>query len=368
MHTVALFGAGKIGETICALLTASGRYRVRVCDLDGARAATVASRFTGAEGHGLNLQDPEGTAKLLAGCAAVMSALPYHCNVAVAEAARAAKAHYLDLTEDVATTDAVARLAEGAPVGFMPQCGLAPGFISIAAAHLFRLFDSVDAIKMRVGALPVYPSNKLKYNLTWSTEGLINEYLNRCESVINGEKQLVEPLEGYETFSLDGSEYEAFNTSGGLGSLADTFAGKVRALDYKTIRYPGHRDLVHFLMHDLAFKDDREGLRRVFERSIPTTKQDKCIIFVEARGRKNGTLIQRSYVSTVYNAMIGKEHFGAIQITTASGICAPLDLLLSGKLAAAKGFLRCEDIPLPAFLENEFGRHYHDAQALSGIA
>ncbi len=368
MFTVAVFGAGKIGETITALLCASGRYKVKICDSDLPRAKAVAARFKGSEAFAINLSDNPGTQKVMQGCQAVVSALPYFCNVGVAELAKKLGVHYLDLTEDVKTTDAVAELASNAAVAFLPQCGLAPGFISIAAAHLTKLFDSVESLKMRVGALPIFPSNRLKYNLTWSTDGLINEYGNMCELVMNGEKHLAFPLEGYERFSLDGDEYEAFNTSGGLGSLADTLAGKVQHLDYKTIRYPGHRDLIAFLMNELRFNEDRETLKKVFERSIPTTKQDKCIIFVEATGKKNGSFIQRTYASTVYNTAVHGSHFGAIQITTAAGICAPLDMLLTGKLSRASGWIRSEEISLTDFLSNEFGAYYRDEKALSGIA
>lgn len=368
MFNVALFGAGKIGEAICALLCSSGRYRVKVCDSDPVRAQTLAKRFKSAEAFGLDTTNKAETIKLLQGCSAVLSALPYFCNVAVAEAAKQAGVHYFDLTEDVKTTDTVAELAEGASVVFMPQCGLAPGFISIAASHLVALFDSVESLKMRVGALPIFPSNRLKYNLTWSTDGLINEYGNMCELIWDGKKQLAFPLEGYERFSLDGVEYEAFNTSGGLGSLADTLAGKVQQMDYKSIRYPGHRDLMAFLMGDLKFNTDRETLRGIFERSIPTTKQDKCVIFVEACGRKAKKFAQCTYASTIYNTTVHNAHYGAIQITTASGICAPLDLLLTGKLKKKSGWMRSEEIPLTEFLQNEFGAYYKDEKALGGIA
>ena len=368
MNTVALFGAGKIGETICALLSTSGRYKVKVCDVDLQRAKAVASQWPGTEAHAINLSDAAATSAVLKGCNAVLSALPYHCNVAVAELALKNSVHYFDLTEDVQTTAAVAKLAKGSNLAFMPQCGLAPGFISIAAAHLSKGFDKILSIKMRVGALPVFPSNTLKYNLTWSTEGLINEYGNLCEVIEDGEKRMAFPLEGYERISLDGCEYEAFNTSGGLGSLADTLKGKVQNLDYKTIRYPGHRDLIAFLMNDLGFNKDREALKSVFERSIPTTSQDKCIIFVEVRGQMHGKFAQRTYASTVYNCIVNKHHFGAIQVTTASGICAPLDMVLNGKLSKRTGFIPCEEISLTEFLDNEFGKYYRDEKALSGIA
>lgn len=368
MFTVALFGAGKIGEAICGLFGPSGRYKIKVCDSDAARAKTVAAMWPNCEGFALDLNDKKSSAALLNGCDAVLSALPYFCNPTVAALAHQSGVHYFDLTEDVATTDKVAEIAKDSSVCFMPQCGLAPGFISIAAYSLAQSFDKPETIKMRVGALPIFPSNRLKYNLTWSTDGLINEYGNMCEAVIRGTKRLVLPLEGYERFSLDGVEYEAFNTSGGLGTLVDTLDGKVQDLDYKSIRYKGHRDLMAFLMNDLRFNDDRESLKHVFERSISTTRQDKCIIFVEVRGQSKGRYLQRTYASTIYNTSVNNQHLSAIQLTTAAGICAPVDLVLTGKTKNKKGFVCCEDIALTDFLSNEFGKHYRDDKALQGLA
>lgn len=373
MFTVALLGSGKIGEAITALLVGSGRYHVKVCDIDPKRAELVAGQHQkNTSAHKLDLENEAATCSLLKGCEAVLSALPYYCNPGVAALAVKTGVHYFDLTEDVEVTKKVTTLAQAKGPCLMPQCGLAPGFISVAAMHLVKTFDQIDTVKMRVGALPIYPSNRLKYNLTWSTEGLINEYGNMCEVIDEGTRKHAFPLEGYERFSLDGNEYEAFNTSGGLGSLCDTLQGKVRKLDYKSVRYPGHREFIAFLMNDLRFNEDRENLRAVFERSIPTTHQDKCLIFVEVVGQEGRRLIQRTYASMVYNAQVGNKHFGAIQITTASGICTPLDLLLTGKLkdliaASTNKVLKSEDVPLMTFLENEFGRYYRDDKALSGL-
>lgn len=368
MYTICLFGAGKIGEAIAALLSLSGRYYVRVCDQNIERAQEIASQWKNCEACALDLSDPSGCVSLLRGSSAVLSALPYFCNVDVARYALQAKVHYFDLTEDVATTRAVNELAMGAPVCFMPQCGLAPGFISIAAEYLLRLFDQLESCKMRVGALPIFPTNRLKYCLTWSTEGLINEYCNPCEVIEQGKRHLVMPLEGYETFSIDGTEYEAFNTSGGLGSLAESYEGKIRSLDYKTIRYPGHKDLISFLLGDLKFINHRSELKQVFERSIPTTDQDKCMILVEVKGSMDGKYMQKTYASTVPSAVVGGKHFTAIQLTTASGICTPLDLVLQGKVTGrGEGILRAEDIPLDMFLKNEFGVYYRDERALRGL-
>jgi hypothetical protein len=298
----------------------------------------------------------------------VISALPFFCNKSVAEAAADLGIHYADLTEDVEVSKFIERLATNSKVCFMPQCGLAPGFISIAAAHLASLFDSVETLKLRTGALPMYPANRLMYNLTWSTEGLINEYCHPCEIIQDGKRLLVPALEHYETLSLDGEVYEAFNTSGGLGGLCEALEGRVENLNYKTIRYIGHRELICFLLHDLKFEHDRNALKEILERSVPTTAQDKCLIFVSASGIAKGIRAQKTYASCVYNRAIGGRHFSAIQITTAAGICAPVDLLLSGSLSKKNGLVRPSDIPLPEFLHNEFGALYRDDKALAGIS
>src|SRR5262249_27509451 len=152
--------------------------------------------------------DTERPAPLVAalrGHDAVINALPYHLATLAATQAREAGCHYFDLTEDVAATREIKRLAEGAHTAFMPQCGLAPGFIGIVAHHLASQFETLAEVKMRVGALPAFPTNSLKYNLTWSVDGLINEYCHPCEAIRDGHRIEVLPLEGLEHFSLDGT-------------------------------------------------------------------------------------------------------------------------------------------------------------------
>ena len=181
-------------------------------------------------------------------------------------------------------------LAADAGIAFIPQCGLAPGFVSIVAFDMAKRFEVLDSVKLRVGALPQYPSNALNYNLTWSTDGVINEYCEPCEAIVNGVRREVPPLEELEEFSLDGVTYEAFNTSGGLGTLCDTLEGKVRNLNYRTIRYPGHAAIMRALLNDLRLRDRRDVLKDILEHAVPTTLQDVVIIFVAVSGRNNGQL------------------------------------------------------------------------------
>ncbi|KAF1025558.1 MAG: Lysine 6-dehydrogenase [Burkholderia plantarii] len=280
--------------------------------------------------------------------------------VTVAAAARDAGVHYFDLTEDVRATDAIRALASDAPTVLMPQCGLAPGFIGIAAHALVSGFDEVRDVKMRVGALPEYPTNALKYNLTWSVDGLINEYCQPCEAIRDGRRQWVQPLEGLEHFSLDGVEYEAFNTSGGLGTLCETLAGSVGTLDYKSVRYPGHRDLMQFLLDDLRLASDRDVLKTMLRRAVPSTTQDVVLVFVTVTGVKRGQLVQDVFTRKIFAGRVGAMPMSAIQITTAGAVCAVLDLFREGALPR-HGFVRQEQVPLAAFLANRFGRLYDGA-------
>ena len=360
MKDVVVIGAGHIGSTIAQLLIDCGDYRVTVADRAADQLAQIGA-LPRVEHKVLDVTDAAGLTALLRGKFAVLSAAPYHLTYKVAEAAKVAGAHYLDLTEDVASTRKVKTLAVDANVAFIPQCGLAPGFISIVAADLCGHFDELHDVRLRVGALPKYPSNALNYNLTWSTDGVINEYCEPCEAIVDGLPRQTRALEENEAFSLDGVTYEAFNTSGGLGTLCETLSGKVRNLNYRTIRYPGHAAIMKALLNDLRLRDRRDLLKDILEKSVPATMQDVVIVFVTVSGIKNGHLVQETYANKIYAREMGGHMVSAIQITTASGICAVLDMLASGRLSAV-GFVRQEEIGLGEFLANRFGSAYATAE------
>jgi len=363
VQKVLVLGAGKIGSLISGLLAGCGDYDVHLADVDPAVARGVADAhgLESLQAYGLDARDGAALAQHLAAhpVDAVISSLPYYCNVGVAEAARKAGAHYFDLTEDVAVTRAVRRLADGADQAFVPQCGLAPGFISIAAHALIGHFDELRSVKLRVGALPQHPNNVLKYSLTWSTEGLINEYGNPCEAIFGGRATEVAPLEGLEEIEIDGTLYEAFNTSGGLGSLGDTHGQRAQSMDYKTIRYPGHCAQMRLLMNDLKLNHDRATLKRVLENAVPQTLQDVVVIYVAVTGRQDGELREENYVSKIYPQLIAGRLWSAIQVTTAAAVAAVADLVLAHP-GRYRGFVRQEDFRLVDLLDNRFGRHFAD--------
>lgn len=355
MHKVLLLGAGKIGRMIGKLLQDSGDFEILVGDHD----PEALERMRGLETTRLDASDPDQLLDALQDCDSVISALSYRFSLTVAQAALKAGCSYFDLTEDVASAGKIKEVAEQATPGqiFMPQCGLAPGFISIIAHHLTQEFDSLETVHLRVGALPQFPSNALKYNLTWSTDGLINEYCNLCDAIHEHKRIRVLPLEGYEHFSLDGVRYECFHTSGGLGTLCESLEGKVRELNYKTIRYPGHRDLMLFLVNELRLSQRRDLLKDILENAVPVTFQDVVVIFCTVIGKRHGQLVQISDARKIYQQVIDDEVWSSIQITTAASLCAAVDLHRQQKLPD-RGFVRQEQVSLTDFLRNRFGQYY----------
>ncbi|MDP7145992.1 MAG: saccharopine dehydrogenase C-terminal domain-containing protein [Pseudomonadales bacterium] len=368
MQKVTVLGAGKIGAAVVKMLHHSGSYELTVADTD-VQALARLSEAIGIKTVPLDVSDEAKLYSLIQADQVVISACSFDLNTRIAMVCLKVGASYFDLTEDVATTRSILDIAAKAKEGqiFMPQYGLAPGFIDVLGFDISRNFDKVESLKMRVGALPQYPSNQMMYNLTWSTDGLINEYCNPCEVIRDGEYLEVLPLEGLEHFSLDGMEYEAFNTSGGLGTLCTTLKGKVELMNYKTVRYKGHQYLMSFLINDLNLGQGsrRNLLKEIMESSVPITKQDVVLIFVTCSGWREGKLEQISDARKIYHADMFGEEWSSIQITTSAGVCTAVDLYFQGKLPQ-RGFVRQEDMPLADFLTNQFGRCYETASNVSG--
>jgi saccharopine dehydrogenase-like NADP-dependent oxidoreductase len=374
---VLVVGAGRVGRSITHMLSAED-YQVRICDASPKRAAAVRDELlnpdSGVKGSPITVKAPPKKAQVdafsesvtsrdalvsaMSGVGAVISAAPFAANPLIAEAASIAGVHYLDLTEDVAVTQKVKEMSTKTKrSAFVPQCGVAPGFITLAAMHVVSKFDKVEELSLRVGALPEQPNNRLKYNLTWSTEGLVNEYIHPCEALREGKLVLLEALEGREEIVIDGVTYEAFNTSGGVGTLCHSLSGKVNKLDYKTLRYPGHVNLIRFLLDDLRFKHNPEELVKIFHRSIPGTLDDFVIISVRALGSMGGQYMEKTFWRKVTGKMIGRHFFTGIEVATAAGVCGIADRLLHGQLPQ-HGLIKIEDVTYNNFMHSPFGRYY----------
>ncbi|WP_077000250.1 saccharopine dehydrogenase family protein [Variovorax sp. KK3] len=351
---VLVLGAGKVGSTVADMLAEFHGLPVTLADMKPGR---------GDEGDGLvrrvalNVDSDTDLGAALAAHPVVINALPFYLAQRVAAQAAQLGVHYCDLTEDVAATRAIRERAIGAAAVLMPQCGLAPGVIGMLGGHLAGRFDELYDLRLRVGALTRNATNSLRYNFTWSIDGVINEYCNPCEAIVNGLRVPVQPLEGHETFTLDAEAFEAFNTSGGLGTLCETLQGRVRNLDYKTIRYPGHRDAMDFLLHDLRLIERRDLLRQVLEHAVPHSREDVVILFASASGLRGGRFEQETRVARIFGGTLRGRQRTAIELTTAAGVVGVFELLQAGRLPQA-GFVGQEQVPLQRFLATRVGHYY----------
>lgn len=350
---VLVLGLGKVGSLVALLLRETG-FNVTGVDHRVYEDAPVPMLTADLSDTGFLLEQ-------FRKADAVVSCLPYHLNKPVVQAAYDAGVHYFDLTEDVPTANFIRKLSVDARAVFAPQCGLAPGFIAIVGASMAREFDSLRSILLRVGALPQSPQGLLGYAFNWSPEGVVNQYLNDCEVIQNGQRKLVPAMQDLETIVIEGKKLEAFTTSGGLGTMAETFDGKVDKLNYKTIRYPGHQKVMRFYFHELLLKDNRQLAGEILVNALPPVNNDVVYVYAAVDGWKNQSgrkvHLRDEFVRAYYPKMIGGQEWRAISWTTACSVCAVVELVFSGKLPL-KGFLRQEDIPLDDFLQTQNGRHY----------
>lgn len=350
MKNILVIGMGKVGSLVGILL--SKRFEVK--GLDKNIPASVVP-FEVMKGDVTDLTFLEN---LIPNFDAVVSCMPYNLNLKIAQTAHKNGKHYFDLTEDVPTTSAIRKMAEeGSTAVLAPQCGLAPGFIGIVGADLAKRFTKLRDIELRVGALPKYPNGLLGYSFTWSPAGVINEYINDCEVIHNGKLKLVSALDGLETINIEGNEFEAFSTSGGLGTMCETFEGKVDTLNYKTIRYPGHGKLMKFLLYELILKDRRELLEEILTEAKPPVQEDVVYVYAVVEGWKNKLIEREEFYRAYSPKLIDGKHWRAISWTTAASIVSVIEMVADKKLPQ-NGFIKQEDIDFEAFLSTSTGSFF----------
>ncbi len=353
MERIAVLGLGKIGMLAARLLHDSG---FEVVGIDQ-RPVSASMPFDVVDG--VDVGSPE-IARHLGTVDAVLSCLPYALNIGIADAAHGLGIHYFDLTEDVPTTEHIRELAKSSTGLMAPQCGLAPGFVGIVAATQAGSFDRCRSIKMRVGALPQHPTGLLGYAFNWSPEGVVNEYLNDCEVIENGERKWVSPMEWHEIVYVAGTRLEAFTTSGGLGTMCETYHGTVENLDYKTMRYPGHMQQMNFFFHELLMRERRELAGQILTNAKPPVDEDVVHVHVASEGEIDGQMRRVEYVRSFLPRTVGGVRSTAIAWTTAGSVVAVIEMVRAGTLPA-NGFLKQEDINFRSFLETPTGSFFEDS-------
>ena len=304
---ILVLGAGRMGHgAVFDLIHNSPQVdRVTVADFDVKKADAVAEAVgtSRVEAHHVDAANISDVADLMRGHDSVISCVNYWYNVALSKAAIETGANFCDLGGNNYIVDEQLALdadAKAAGVNIIPDCGLAPGMVSVLAMHGAAKFDSVDEIHIRVGGLPQDPQPPLNYQLVFSVEGLINEYIETARVIRNGNLTTVESMTEIEQLSFDGfPPLEAFQTSGGTSTLPDTFLGKISELDYKTIRYAGHCEKFKTMI-DLGLCSSEEMLvdfqnvtpRKVFgdllQQHLPADGPDYVLVRLDFVGKKDG--------------------------------------------------------------------------------
>ena len=240
---------------------------------------------------------------------------------------------------------------------FAPQCGLAPGLIGIVGASLAKNFDEIRSIELKVGALPQNPTGLLGYAFNWSAEGVVNEYLNDCEVLRSRKRQMVPAMTETERVVIGGVELEAALTSGGLGTMCETYEGRVLRLDYKTMRYPGHFEQMHFLFDELGLRDRRELAGEILVAAKPPVNDDIVYLHAAVEGIKDGNPFRENYVRGYKPIEIDGRTWRAISWTTAASIVSVVELVSEGRLAQT-GFIKQEDIVLEDLFSTQAGSRF----------
>ena len=378
-----VIGSGMMGSAAACDMARQGQVdSVTLADNDLKRAKDVAARVNRITADkkvravALDASKEKEAARLMKGHDGALSAVPYFLNLGLAKAAISAGCHFADLGGNntvVLQELALAKQAEKRGIGIAPDCGLSPGMASILGGELVRRLDGrADALKLYVGGLPERPMPPFHYQLVFSVEGLINEFVEPARILRKGKITIIDPLTEPEEFHMDGfAPLVAFQTSGGTSTMPETFAGKVGECFEKTLRYPGHYDLLCELKELGLFSSEkmrggnvevapRALMSKVFEEKFAGKGPDVCIMRIEAhesikapgvRGLLGGKLKGRVATFTMVDHYDPKSDMSAMMRTTAFPASIVLQMMCTGTVSKRGAVLQERDVPADAFLE-----------------
>ncbi len=330
---IVVLGAGLMGRAALYDVTMAEGVEVSgVFDIDNRLATEIASKYGNENtiSGQLDVSDENAVFRILQDFDAVISCVTYKYNPIITKAAIRAKCHMVDLGGNNDTVNSQLEMdaeAKEAGVIIVPDCGLAPGMVSVLTADGMAKLDTVDSVKIRVGGLPQSPRPPLNYQMVFSAEGLINEYWEPCVILENGQKKTVNPMSAIEELSFDGiGDLEAFYTSGGTSTLPDTYENKLDFLDYKTIRYPGHCMMFKPMLEiGLASRqtidvngqqvEPRSLLKAVLDKNLTSTNLDMVLVRVTVEGKKDGA--DKKIVYEIIDRQASKDSLTAMMRTTA---------------------------------------------------
>lgn len=378
-----VIGSGMMGSAAAYDMARNPRVdSVTLADSNVKLAREVAARVNRMTGSkkvravALDAADQKAAVKVMRGHDGALSAVPYFLNLGLAKAAIEARCHFADLGGNntvVRQELALSKQAEKRGVALAPDCGVSPGMASILAGELVRrLGGHADALRIYVGGLPEQPTPPFHYQLVFSVEGLINEYVEPARILSKGKLTTIDPLTEPEDFHIPGfPPLVAFHTSGGTSTLPETFEGRVGECFEKTLRYPGHYDLLCELKELGLFSSEkikvgkaeiapRAMMSKIFEGKFAGKGPDVCIMRIEAHESVNGHGVRgllggrlRGHVAsfTLVDHYDAKSDMSAMMRTTAFPASIVLQMLASGMISKRGAVLQERDVPAEAFLE-----------------
>lgn len=374
---ILVLGAGRMGlGAAFDLAHNSDCESVTVADVDAERARAVvetigSSKLRAAQ---VDVSNHEQVIDLMRGHDAAISCVVYSYNLQLAQAAIEAPVNFCDLGGNntvVASELALDEEAKRAGINIIPDCGLAPGMVSVLVAHGAARFENLEEIHIRVGGLPQAPRPPLNYQIVFSIEGLINEYIERARIIRDGRIVEVDSMTEVERlrFPKPFEELEAFQTSGGTSTLPETFKGRVRELNYKTIRYPGHCEKFKLLL-DLGLASSEavevDGMRlsprrvlgEMLLRHLPADEPDVVLILVEFRGTragsKNSVETLRYYIIDRFDERTG---LSAMQRTTAFPASIIAQMMARGEIIEKGAIPQERCVPPDSFVRELASRN-----------
>ena len=363
---ILVLGAGRMGLGVAYDLARSLAVEaITVADLYPDNAASVAARVDSPKvsAVGLDVHDHSKLVTLMREHDAAVSCVVYKHNLLLARAAIEAGTHFCDLGGNNQIVEAELALdepARQAGLHIIPDCGLAPGMVSVLVAHGAAQFDSLEHIHIRVGGLPQRPTGLLKYQIVFSAEGLINEYVEPARVIRAGQITEVEAMSDLELLEFPSfGTLEAFQTSGGISSLPESFLGRVQDLDYKTIRYPGHCQQFRLLIElGLTSSDPlsvagaavapRSMLTELLLRRLPTEGPDVVLVHIEFRGITAGT--RQTLIYRMVDYYDEETHLSAMTRTTAFPASIIAQMMCRGEIREKGAIPQEKCVPTDLFI------------------
>ncbi|WP_348811051.1 saccharopine dehydrogenase family protein [Flavobacterium maritimum] len=345
-HTIVIAGAGGIAEAAGLLLMEWSEIppSLFIGNRTHSKAKKVAQWISEGTTKPCSVQDfhlaeeglTEEMKEIFQKADILLDCLPGSMAPKMAQFAKDFQMHYANLTEYVAETEAIMAMAKGAETGFILQTGLAPGYIDLLANGLFQQFcndfkvDTADKLELKVGALTNHAVAPHYYGFTWSPVGVATEYLKDAIVLRDFKKAILPSLSERAIIIIDGVAYEDDLTSGGAADLPDALSGKVRSLDYKTLRHPGHYAWIKEQLELLGNSPDAiKSLQEKMEAVIPHIEDDQIVLYAAVEGKDaTGILRRREIAKRIFSQKVGKHQLRAIQTTTAAPLVQAAQLLL----------------------------------------